>query len=170
VQPRPKNDLRECAVKLRTEVDLLRVDFDVTRGSLLDALKEARELVRDRDAAAAEFRAAIEQGMLVAVAGGLNPNDEIEFEKRMKEIEFSDRGLNKRGFKVPKDLFKVLKGDSDSRAAVDRAIETCIKDVEETLRLSVAQQQTEFARLARRLNEKKLDLAEAEAVFQREAR
>ena len=162
-----RGELRERVLKLKTDVDLLQLEFDAARATLLEALKKSGERDLGGDAELAEIRAGLESfRMMVLRDSGA---DAEKVNKFIKAVESSDsaRGTEEE-FELIKDSMKF--GGVESEAATDKMAQLELKKRTEASRVAIDRQKKEFARIARTLNEKKLDLAEAEKQYQLEAR
>jgi len=128
---RARSNLRERVVALRTEIDLLQLDFEADRATLVDSLKEMRK---------------VEQ------PGG----DDLLMEILQRQI-----------------LQLVLEGDAKARIEMSKALETISKeDMKKVIAKSkddvskgIERTKKEFAKKARFLNEKKLELEETQAKY-----
>jgi hypothetical protein len=161
---------RNRLVELESDVDLLQLQFDAVRATLLETLKKEREQVPQCGAeqtemrSAAQIRSELEKFQWMVVRSPVVVGDE-QFNTMIKELKQSE-GLKMTDEEIK--LFKeLLEGSATAKEALVR-IE--LKARLEGSRRAIDQQKQEFARLSRMLNEKKLDLAEAERVYQRETR
>ena len=193
-----RGQLRERVIKLRVEADLLQVEFDIARSHLLDALKEPGEANPPDMAEMEEFL--LEEADTFVVSFLFDKANRHEFGKWYKDrtkkdwtevkpeewlVEakkwFKDK-LKKETEKLTKSgPDKVSREDIEGMREIERLLsedekikkgtaKAVIEEVRNTLRASVERRKTEFTTKSRILNEKKLDLAEAEKQYQNEAR
>ncbi len=168
--PAVNGELRERLLKLRTEIDLVQVDFDVARVKLFESLKAAVGTggdVKEDRAAIREILETMKQEMLKA------GTVELDLEGKAKALSYT---LGHVGFSIPdaehKLLVDWLAGGQGSKAAADRLEQIVVKQVtdeEKTERETIDGQKKDFARIARKLNEMKLNLAGLERRYEREA-
>jgi hypothetical protein len=158
-------ELHERVLRLRSEVDLLQLEFDAARANLLEAFKKLgeRDLGDPTAKEFAEFRSGLEQMVWNARLAGLGDEQVDKIIKGLKD----SRKASEEELKVVKDFFK---GGEGSEAALDRMVQMEVPARAKFLRAAIDRLKPEFARKSRVLNEKKLDLAEAERQYQREAR
>jgi hypothetical protein len=135
-------ELRERVITLQTEVDLLQVDFDGARATLVEWV--------------GGFEKADLMGIdMSAVLGTV-------------KMDFAGISGDVESLKEMSDRYAKLEGDDAKQsAAAQKAIVTKQK---EALKKNLDRKKQEFANLSRHLSEKKLDLAEAEKQYQSEAR
>ncbi len=160
----PRGELRERVLKLRTDVDLLQIEVDSVRATLMEVLKKSGERAPGGEADRAEIRSELErlQWAVVLFPGEI---DEGRINKMIQERKPSDGAkMTDEEINLIKDL---LKGSDTAKEAL---VQLELKGRSEISRLAITNQKNEFARMARILNEAKLDLAIAENRYLREAR
>jgi hypothetical protein len=136
--------LRERVIKLRTEVDLLQLDYDGARATLVEWIRDfGKAELMGIDVSALWSTMKMEFG---GISG------DPAFLKQMAELSPN----------------RVIAGN-DPDAGL-RAIQEAAKKGKDDLRVAFERKKQEFAKTARILNERKLDLAEAEKQYQSEAR
>jgi len=169
--PTAKGELRERVLKLRTDIDLAQVDFDVARVKLFEPLKAAGGTGGEINEARAGIRDILE-GMKreLVKEGGV---EELDLEGKAKVMSET---LGNLGLSIPgvdqKLLQDLLAGGQKSKAAADRIEQIVVNqatDESKTEREAIDRHKKDFARVSRKLNEMKLNLAELERQYQREA-
>jgi hypothetical protein len=135
-------ELRERILQLRTEVDLLQLECDATRACLFEWL---------RDQGKADLMGIDMSALLGTV-----------------KLEMGGLSGDAASLKETSDLISDLNGEN--KEAGLRAIQKTVKKGKDDLRGALDRKKQDFARQARLLNEKKLDLVEAEKQYQSEAR
>ena len=135
-------DLRERVIALRTEVDVLQLEADGLRAALTDWC---------RDMAKADLMG-IDMG---AVWG-------------MAKLDLGGISGDATALQQMRELTGALNADDPATAL--KATQTAAKKGKDDIQAAFERKKKEFAKLARRLNEMKLELTEAEKQFQDEAR
>jgi len=138
----PKTELRERVVKLRTEIEMLQMEFDGTKAALvkwMEGIGQADLLGIDLSALWGTMK--LELGGITGDAASLKQMSDL-----MGNLDAKDPKL---AMKAVQETAQ--KGKKERDTAFDR-------------------KKQEFAKLARRLHEKKLDLADAEKLYDRETR
>jgi hypothetical protein len=135
-----KAELRDRVIKLRTDVDLLQVECDGARATLV-------EWIRD-------FGKADLMGIDVSALWST------------MKMEFAGISGDAASLRQMADLAGKLDGNNPDAGL--GAIQEAAKKGKDDLRLAFDRKKQEFAKTARLLNERKLDLAEAEKQYQRE--
>jgi hypothetical protein len=135
-----KAALRDRVITLRTEVDLLQVEYDGARATLVEWI---------RDSGKADL-----MGIDVSALWSI------------MKMEFG--GISGDIASLMQTAPVVGKLDEIPPEAGLRAIQDAAKKGKDDLRVAFDRKKQEFAKTARLLNEKKLDLAEAEKQYQRE--
>jgi len=165
--PMARAESRERVLKLRAEIDVVQVEFDAARATLLESLKRAGAGDREETKELSEIRGAFD-----IVKMGLTMHGVELTKEKIGEIVSRSKLLG--GAKFSDDDEKLLrnwlKEGPQSLAAVDQMAKLELKERTEALQLAVDRQRKDFSRIARKLSELKLDLDEAEKQYQREAR
>jgi hypothetical protein len=149
-------ELRERVLRLRTETEVLQVEYDAARANLAKAL----ELVW-----AAEFV------LFDTVAGGalhLRGKEGTEASQIIESIR-SGGANDLKGVDGTK-LAKAVRGLANGEKGAGKDLLDALKGLQNPQTALVDVTKSEFTRLSTELNRKKLDLAEAERQYQREAR
>jgi hypothetical protein len=133
-------DLRERVIALRTEVDVLQLEADGLRAALTDW---------SRDMAKADLMG-IDMG---AVWG-------------MAKLDLGGISGDAAALQQMRELTGALNADDPATAL--KATQNAAKKGKDDIQAAFERKKKEFARTARLLNEKKLDLAEVEKQYQRE--
>ena len=162
-RPRPADSkaLRDRVIRLRAEVDLLQVEHDAVRDALRKALTEWGEVGR-ADKAEGEVRSALLQVQeAFRQHSEFLPNAGADLDKFLKETPPDP----KISVKDLEDLKVAVKGGRGSEEAVGRLVRAGVKEIEDKQLAALDRKRKEFIERARALNEKKLDLGEAEKQY-----
>jgi hypothetical protein len=133
-------DLRERVIALRTEVDVRQLEADGLRAALTDW---------SRDMAKADLMG-IDMGALWGMA----------------KLDLGGISGDAASLKQMSELTGALNADDPATAL--KATQKAAKKGKDDIQAAFERKKKEFAKTARLLNEKKLDLAEAEKQYQRE--
>lgn len=138
----PAPERRERVLKLQTEVELLQLEFDGTRAALVKWLEGVGQAdLMGIDLSALWGTMKLELGGITGDAATLREMSELTTKLDANDPESARKAVQATAQKGKKEL----------QAAFDR-------------------KKQEFAKLARRLHETKLDLADAERIYERENR
>ena len=137
-----RGEAQELVLRLRTEVDLLQLEYDATRECLLGWL---------RDQGKADLLGIDVSALLGTV-----------------KLEMGGFSGNAASVKEMSDLFRKLVGDNKEGGL--QAMQETAKKGKDDLIAALDRDKQEFNRQVRLLKEEKLDLVEAEKQYQREAR
>ncbi len=167
--PMAKGELRERVLKLRTEIDLVQVDFDVARVKLSGSLEAAVGAGGDVNQTRAAIREILDTMKQETLKAGI-----VQLDLKGKAEALNDT-LEHLGLFIPDAEHKLLEdwlaGGQESKTAADRIEQIAAKQVThegKAEREAIDRHQKNFSGIARKLNELKLDLAEAERQYQRE--
>jgi hypothetical protein len=151
-----EGELRERLIGLRTETEILQVEYDAARANLAKAL---------------ELVGAIELVMFDTIAGGAlqlrgkEGTEASQIIESMRTGAANDlKGVD--GTKLAQAVRRLANGEKEAAKDVLNAL----KGLQNPLTALVEVRKGEFTRVSTELNRKKLDLAEAERQYQREAR
>lgn len=169
--PTANGELRERVLKLRTEIDIVQVEFDAVRAKLFESLKAAVESAGDVNEDRAGFREFLE----TIKQETLKDDGRVKLNLEGK-AQVMSKTLGYLGLSIPdidqKLLQDWLAGGPKSKAAADRIEQIVAKqgaDEAKTERETIERLKKEFARISRKLNEMKLNLAKLEKQYEREA-
>lgn len=165
--PAAKGELRERVLRLRTELDVVQVEFDAARSILLGSLKRLGNGDRDDGAKVrGEVRQALNQIKLLGTMSGVEFTDQ-------KIGELANDLKADLGAAVSNDDLKLirdwLKEGPQSETAADRIADLELKERAKLLQAAIDRERKDLSRIARKRNELKLELSEAEKQYQREA-
>ena len=158
----PESRLRARISDLRADVELLKVECAAARHNLLECLKKSGKLeLEDRKPALLEIK---DQIRTVKIAGQAAPfANSAEVAKKITD------DAEKTGTKQDKEqsrlLIDLLKGGAEGEKALDRMAEIEYQGRVDSVRAEAERRKTDFLRKVRSLNQKKMELAEAEAEY-----
>jgi gas vesicle protein len=163
--PKAGEELRERVLKLRTEIDLVQVEFDVAREKYRDSLATAAEASNESNEGPAQFLQGLESFRKEARG---------DLELKAKTLSYCIRQTGMSISDLDQKLLEEwLAGGQKSKAAAERIKQLVAKQIADEAnaeRLTIDRQKSDFARVSRQLNEMKLNLAKLEKQYQHEGR
>jgi len=158
----PETRLRARIADLRADVELMKVECAAARHNLLECLKKSGELeFGDRKTAVSKVKDEIRQ--LKMRGQTLPPGGSGELLQKL------ERDVSKGLLEGEKELTKLvvdfLKGGDEGEKALDRIAEMEYQARLDAVRAESNRRKADFLKKVRALNQKKMELAEAEAEY-----